>query len=257
MTTLDTSPLSTDRHTSERPGALVDRLAAGAPYALAFGGQGGPWLEPLAELVRDHALEADLAALVAEASARLEPVAGELARAGRPFDPMAWVDVLAVGESAEDDDAPALPAGLDDPAVSVPGILLTQLAGLRALIHQGLDPRAVGPGRGHRSLAGPPRHPGVRGCARRRAAGRRPPDRRRRSASSAAAAACWARRCSASPTCRLSGSSPSWPASLTAAASWRASATDVAPSCCPVRPTSLAALDGSFRAGRCRREGRP
>ncbi|MGA8852264.1 MAG: fatty acid synthase subunit beta domain-containing protein, partial [Aeromicrobium sp.] len=128
-----------------RSGALVDRLNAGEPYALAFGGQGGPWLEPLSELVRDHVLENDLAALVAEASVRLEPVAGELARAGRPFDPMAWVDVLAVGESAEDDDAPALPAGLDDPAVSIPGILLTQLAGLRALVHQGLDPRAVAP----------------------------------------------------------------------------------------------------------------
>ncbi len=128
-----------------RTGALVDRLTGGEPYALAFGGQGGPWLEPLAELVRDHALEADLAALVADADARLEPVAGQLARAGRPFDPMAWVDVLAVGESAEDDDAPELPAGLDDPAVSIPGILLTQLAGLRALIHQGLDPRAVEP----------------------------------------------------------------------------------------------------------------
>ena len=128
-----------------RTGALVDRLNAGEPYALAFGGQGGPWLEPLAALVRDHALESDLAALVTEATGRLEPVAGELARVGRSFDPMAWVDVLAVGESAEDDDAPVVPTGLDDPAVSLPGILLTQLAGLRALGHQGLDPHAVAP----------------------------------------------------------------------------------------------------------------
>mgnify|MGYP000415672348 CR=1 FL=1 len=31
--------------------ALVDRLHSGEPYAVAFGGQGGPWLENLEELV--------------------------------------------------------------------------------------------------------------------------------------------------------------------------------------------------------------
>lgn len=148
-----------------RTGTLVDRLNAGESYAIAFGGQGGPWLEPLAELVRDHALEADLSALVSDASALLEPVGAELARAGRPFDPMSWVDVLAVGESAEDDDAPALPQGLDDPAVSIPGILLTQLAGLRSLAQQGLDARTtppvavIGHSQGHlatQALAGVP-----------------------------------------------------------------------------------------------------
>lgn len=128
-----------------RPSALVDRLRAGEAYAIAFGGQGGPWLEPLADLVRDHALESELGSLVAEADDLLAPVAGEVARAGRAFAPMTWVDVLAVGESAEDDDAPALPTGLDDPAVSVPGICLTQLAGIRALAAQGLDPREVPP----------------------------------------------------------------------------------------------------------------
>lgn len=135
----------TELATRARTGALVDRLKDGEAYALAFGGQGGPWLEPLSVLVRDHALESDLSALVKESAALIEPVAGELARAGRSFDPMAWVDVLAVGESAEDDDAPTLPAGLDDPAVSVPGILLAQLAALRALTAQGLDPRTVAP----------------------------------------------------------------------------------------------------------------
>ncbi|HSX68249.1 hypothetical protein, partial [Nocardioides sp.] len=33
---------------------LLDRLAAGTPFAVAFGGQGADWLEPLAELVRVH-----------------------------------------------------------------------------------------------------------------------------------------------------------------------------------------------------------
>ena len=31
--------------------ALVDRLNAGEPYAVAFGGQGSAWLETLEELV--------------------------------------------------------------------------------------------------------------------------------------------------------------------------------------------------------------
>ena len=138
-------PSASSRPGTSRSGALLDRLVAGEPYALAFGGQGAPWLEPLADLVRDHALEADLAALLDEVDTLLAPVAAQLVRTGRPFEPLAWVDALAVGESAEDDDAVAPPSGLDDPAVSVPGILLTQLAGLRALTQLGLDPRTTEP----------------------------------------------------------------------------------------------------------------
>jgi len=134
-----------DRDGSDHPVPLLDRLRDGEPYAVAFGGQGTAWLEPLADLVRDHALDADLVALLAEVDDLIAPVAGELLRAGRAFEPMAWVDALAVGESAEDDEAVAPPAGLNDPAVSVPGILLTQLAALRALTRLGLDPREVAP----------------------------------------------------------------------------------------------------------------
>lgn len=145
MTTIDT-PLATIQPT-ERRGALVDRISSGTPYAVAFGGQGAPWLEPLAGLIRDFALESELETLVSQAEERLAPVAAELARVGVTFTPLEWADVIAVGESAEDDDAPELPSSavLDTPGASVPGILLTQLAGLRALQRQGVDPQLVAP----------------------------------------------------------------------------------------------------------------
>ncbi|MCW2801286.1 MAG: 3-oxoacyl-ACP synthase, partial [Aeromicrobium sp.] len=145
VTTIDT-PLATIQPT-ERRGALVDRILNGAPYAVAFGGQGAPWLEPLADLIRDFALESELESLVSGADALLAPVAVDLARAGVTFTPLAWADVLAVGESAEDDDAADLPSAdvLDAPGVSVPGILLTQLAGIRALHRQGIDTQLHAP----------------------------------------------------------------------------------------------------------------
>ncbi|MCW2831358.1 MAG: 3-oxoacyl-ACP synthase, partial [Aeromicrobium sp.] len=145
MTTIDTPLAATS--TTERRGALIDRILTGAPYALAFGGQGSPWLEPLAGLMRDFALESELEALVTQADERLAPVARELARVGVTFTPLAWADVLASAESAEDDDAPAPPTSevLDTPGASVPGILLAQLAGIRALHRQGIDPQAVAP----------------------------------------------------------------------------------------------------------------
>src|SRR5690606_17783664 len=99
MTTLDTSVLSAFApQPARRTDSLLDDLRSGTPWAIAFGGQGGDWLEPLAGLVRDHALEADVADLVRRAERLLEPVAYDLARAGVPFEPIAWVDVLAVGE---------------------------------------------------------------------------------------------------------------------------------------------------------------
>ncbi|MCL3838724.1 type I polyketide synthase [Aeromicrobium duanguangcaii] len=141
MTTLDTSVFRTPAATDRRSDSLLDDLRAGTAWALVFGGQGGDWLQPLSDVVRDFALEAEVADLVRRSDAMIAPVAAEIARGGVAFDPVAWVDVLAVGESAEDDDAPGLPAGteLTAPAASVPGITLAQLAGLRALSRQGLD----------------------------------------------------------------------------------------------------------------------
>ncbi len=158
MTTFDSTPTartSTDATarsgrpsgSSDRRPALVDRLRDDVPFALLLGGQGGPWLEPLAELARDFALENELRGLVERADELLAPVAVELSRTGTTMDPLGWLDVLAVGESAEDLDAPTVPDAhaLRAPAVSVPGIALTQLAGLAALREQGLDLRSSPP----------------------------------------------------------------------------------------------------------------
>src|SRR5678810_632985 len=47
--------------------ALVDRLSAGEPYAVAFGGQGAAWLENLEELVSSAGIESELSGVVGEA----------------------------------------------------------------------------------------------------------------------------------------------------------------------------------------------
>jgi fatty acid synthase len=114
--------------------ALVDRLNAGEPYAVAFGGQGGSWLENLEELVSSAGIESELSEVVGEAALLLEPVARELVVV-RPigFEPLQWVRALAAEEP--------LPATkqLITAAISAPGILLTQMAAIRALTRQGLD----------------------------------------------------------------------------------------------------------------------
>ncbi|MEO7078967.1 MAG: hypothetical protein ABIY38_08750, partial [Rhodococcus sp. (in: high G+C Gram-positive bacteria)] len=71
---------------------LADRFAAGEPYALAFGGQGSPWLSSLEELARDSALEPELTDLVNESVAILAPVADELLVVRSVgFDPIGWM----------------------------------------------------------------------------------------------------------------------------------------------------------------------
>ncbi len=114
--------------------ALVDRLHSGEPYAVAFGGQGGPWLENLEELVNSAGIESEISQLVAEAELLLEPLARELVVV-RPigFEPMKWIRALAADEP--------LPSTKDltTAAISGPGILLTQMAAQRALKRQGLD----------------------------------------------------------------------------------------------------------------------
>ncbi|QXQ15692.1 DUF1729 domain-containing protein [Skermania piniformis] len=120
---------------------MLDRLAAGTPYAVAFGGQGAPWLDSLIELARENALESHLAALLRGASARLEPVSAQLLVV-RPagFDPIGWM----IDDAFADDDPAAAPgpsvAVLRSAAVSLPGVLLTQLAAVRGLTLAGLDP---------------------------------------------------------------------------------------------------------------------
>ncbi|MGB8210137.1 MAG: 3-oxoacyl-ACP synthase, partial [Mycobacterium sp.] len=120
--------------------ALVDRLTAGEAYAVAFGGQGGAWLETLEELVSSAGIESELATLVGEVDMLLEPVAKELVVV-RPigFEPLRWVRALA----AED----PVPSNrhLTSAAVSLPGVLLTQIAAMRTLARQGMDLNATPP----------------------------------------------------------------------------------------------------------------
>ncbi|HEY6650046.1 MAG TPA: fatty acid synthase subunit beta domain-containing protein, partial [Mycobacterium sp.] len=114
--------------------ALVDRLNAGEPYAVAFGGQGGSWLENLEELISSAGIESELSEVVGEAALLLEPVARELVVV-RPigFEPLQWVRALAADEP--------LPSSkqLITAAISGPGILLAQMAAIRAVARQGLD----------------------------------------------------------------------------------------------------------------------
>ncbi|MFC9998648.1 fatty acid synthase subunit beta domain-containing protein [Nocardia sp. NPDC127526] len=127
--------------------SLLDRLLGGAPYALAFGGQGARWLSELEEIGRDSALEPELTALVNEAAQLLEPVAAQLLVV-RPvgFDPIAWMleEELADPEQGEVSAAPTAQV-LRSAAVSMPGVFLTQVAALRALRLQGLDIVAQAP----------------------------------------------------------------------------------------------------------------
>ena len=96
-------------------GALVDSLNNGVSYAIAFGGQGAPWLTSLEELSRDNGLEPVLTDLVNDAAARLAPVAQDLLVV-RPvgFDPIAWMLEAEIvdeeeGEKSAGPSAAALP----------------------------------------------------------------------------------------------------------------------------------------------------
>ncbi|SPM31509.1 type I polyketide synthase, partial [Mycobacterium terramassiliense] len=136
-----------DRVSADRDGAgphktdaLVDRLTAGEAYAVAFGGQGSAWLETLEELVSSAGIESDLANLVGEVELLLEPVAKELVVV-RPigFEPLTWVRALAAEDPVPSD------KHLTSAAVSIPGVLLTQMAAARALSRQGMDWAATPP----------------------------------------------------------------------------------------------------------------
>ncbi|MBW9214023.1 DUF1729 domain-containing protein [Mumia sp. zg.B53] len=145
VTIIDTPTTRTTTH--DHRTRLVDALNDATPYALAFGGQGSPWLEPLSDLLRTYALGPQLHATCAGAERLLTPVLPELSRIPLPFTPLEWADALAVAESAASDEAPPAPDTdlLAQPAVSVPGILLAQLAGVEALRLQGLDPATSAP----------------------------------------------------------------------------------------------------------------
>ena len=109
-------------------------------------------------------IEAELATLAGEAELLLEPVAKELVVV-RPigFEPLRWVRALAAEEPVP------TAKQLTSAAVSVPGVLLTQIAAVRALARQGLDLDAHPAGGGRRALPG---RAGGRGAQGRRCQGR-------------------------------------------------------------------------------------
>ncbi|MDG3008638.1 DUF1729 domain-containing protein [Rhodococcus sp. D2-41] len=119
---------------------LADRLAAGEPFALAFGGQGAPWLDSLTELVSDGQLEGDLQQVVAASESMLAAVRRDLGVV-RPagFDPLGWAELEAGDRARPHADS------LTSAAVSLPGVFVVHLAGLRALAASGLDPRSTRP----------------------------------------------------------------------------------------------------------------
>jgi fatty acid synthase len=136
MTIYEHDSLTTaDDARRQTPHALVDRLNAGEPYAVAFGGQGSStWLANLEEIVTTAGIESELAEIADEAELLLRPVADELVVV-RPigFEPLRWIRALAAGEPVP------TARQLVSAAVSIPGVLLTQIAATRALSRQGMD----------------------------------------------------------------------------------------------------------------------
>ena len=119
---------------------LLDRLSAGESYAICFGGQGGAWLPTLTELVADADLGQSIAAVVEKSRDVLGPIADELAAAGSDrFEPLDWI-------RAHEEELPVpSETQLADALVSLPGILLSQLAAVANLAKQGLDTAALPP----------------------------------------------------------------------------------------------------------------
>ncbi len=120
--------------------SLSDRLELGEPYAVMFGGQGAAWVEALTDLVTDAGLEREVGAVVADVAELLAPVADDLlVTCPEGFHPRTWIAAHVVGDPIPSD------AFLTSAAVSVPGIVLAQLAAIRSLRKQGLDVVATPP----------------------------------------------------------------------------------------------------------------
>ncbi|WP_151640907.1 type I polyketide synthase [Corynebacterium sp. 11A] len=126
MITPNSTPSQQDSSPTAGPRTLSDRLE-NERFALSFSGQGFDWLRPLAEATEAGADESRLRGIVADAEQRLSELNEELAGVlPLGFTPFRWAGL---------DD---VPAGSDhgysaNAAVSVPGIVLAQIATLDAL----------------------------------------------------------------------------------------------------------------------------
>ena len=118
---------------------VAERLSAGEPYVLAFGGQATPWRAALEGLVGlDGDLAGELVAVDRAVADLLAPVATDL------------LTVTPRGLRLLDEGAAPIapapaPASADSADVSVPGILLAQHAVVAALAGAGVDVRATPP----------------------------------------------------------------------------------------------------------------
>lgn len=124
--------------------------ASNAPFALSFAGQSLPWLETLGQSVA-AGVTSELATQLEKAAQKLQPIAASL-EGQRPygFTPLEWAkNAQTAGKDADAADAagdaaaralanpPA--AALNNPAVSVPGIVTAQVASVALLRAQGLN----------------------------------------------------------------------------------------------------------------------
>ena len=138
--TLDQFRPAHNRSRENAQQSLLELIAGGVRYGIAFGGQGGQWLPSLTELVLDADLEGHIEQLLAAAARTTAPVSGELAVAGADvFAPISWMH--AFDEEREVPDTAELAAA----QVSVPGVLLSQLATIASLRKQGLDMASIPP----------------------------------------------------------------------------------------------------------------
>lgn len=123
--------------------SLATAIVDGTAYGLAFGGQGLQWLGALQELMDGTGIAQSLQSTCDEAAALIQPVLDDITVV-RPdgFDPVNWA-------LTDDDDRASLPSdsALVATPVSGPGVFLTQLAAVRALAVEGLDPYKVVPSR--------------------------------------------------------------------------------------------------------------
>lgn len=124
-------------NTTHNAPRLVSTLSD-TPFALIFAGQGFDWLATLREALAQGATQT-IEPIVAQAAQKLSQIEEEIIGT-RPFgfDPIAWAQQESLA-----------PANTQAAALSVPGILVAQLATLDVLERQGLDIDAAVTALGH------------------------------------------------------------------------------------------------------------
>ena len=136
MTQVPPSTLTHDRPSPDRGQALADRLQHGEEFAVTFGGQGTDWFATLRDLFAEDQRTDRITALVEESARLVAPVSNQLAAAlPRPFEPQRWLEGDILPSTSD------LAMG----SLSLPGVLLTQLATLDQLSDEGLDLAGIGP----------------------------------------------------------------------------------------------------------------